>query len=264
MTLALGMFAIGAACGTTSSTSPVAGSVPGSGPTTPTVRTYVGKVEGTDAYVAVLADGADEVVVYLCDGEQVVRYLGGAIEGGALWAGDGRGTTAEAATAEMTVRGSITLADGSTHGFAADRATGDAGFWWKDDPIPGGASAGGWIRLADGTWRGRSDDLVIRGSKIDGSPGSSGGAPATSTRPPGTVVIDGCAFSLKGSKDQVIRGTKIADGPPPGDVIVSGTKINEKPPAEATRVSSVEEIRCSSLFKPDRSLALNGGKAREN
>lgn len=290
LALLLAIVAIG--CGPTSSTSgpagqrsatssPEPGSTGPSGTATPAggTRTWVGTVEGTDAYIAILADADGRAFAYLCDGEQLVQYLDGRVESGTLTADDGEGTTITATVTDGAVSGRATLADGTAHAVEAPAATGEAGMWWLDEELEDGLRVGGWIRAADGTWRGRSGDVVIAGRKIDGTAGSGGGGRTTTTSTPsGTVLIDGCPVSTKGPSDVPIKGNKIDDGSGSGDVAIDGGKIadetqttatravaaNQPPPPNATRTTNVDDVRCALIFKPELSIIIKGGKVRQN
>lgn len=93
---------------------------------------FVGTVEGTDAFVGLVvatdtAAGADEALVYVCDGEEGIReWFKSAVDDPRSFTliNDGGGTvTAE--LADGTWSGHVTFADGSTHGFTTVRAGGD-------------------------------------------------------------------------------------------------------------------------------------------
>ena len=119
-------------------------------------REYTGTVEGTNAYIAVVASGQD-VEVYLCDGGALSAWPQGKI------AKDGT-FEAEAAAKGIKVAGTITDSgaagtvslDGSDHAFTAPRATSPAGLYER---LPAKDASGkvvvsATILLADGTQRG--------------------------------------------------------------------------------------------------------------
>jgi hypothetical protein len=97
---------------------------------------YVGTVEGTNAFVGIIATdneaGDNEAVVYVCDGDDEIReWFSGAIddpasitmvnEGGgsvdAVWSDNDGGSWS----------GEVTLNDGSTHAFTTELAEGNEG-----------------------------------------------------------------------------------------------------------------------------------------
>lgn len=275
-----------AACGSTSPTSTTASSAASSADTPGTTlvaagergtRTWVGTVDGTDAFLAVLVGADGRALAYLCDGEELVQYLDGRLDDEALTAEDGDGTTLAATVTDDAVTGTTTLADGSVHTFVAPAATGPAGLWWLDEDLDDGVRVGGWIRTADGAWRGKSGDVVIVGRKIDGGTAGAGRTTTTST-PSGTVLINGCPLSVKGSSDVTVKGGKIDDGSGSGNVAIEGGKIadevqptstrngtsNQPPPTNASRTTDVDQVRCALVLKPELSIVIKGSKVRQN
>jgi hypothetical protein len=102
----------------------------------PLEGTFVGKAEGADAFVAVvaspLADGHErrELTVYACDAKRVCEWFSGSAARNSFEVGAERGDgeasgelTREAAT------GSIELSDGKTLRYKAERATAAAGLY---------------------------------------------------------------------------------------------------------------------------------------
>jgi hypothetical protein len=122
--------------------------------------TFVGKVGGTDAYVALVSDGT-RVLGYLCDSKQLSRWIAVApIRDGAASlssrAGDDLG---EAMISAGRVSGTVTIS-GEQHAFRAEPASGDAGLYraaridQEDGKLSEGELEAGWIVLPDGTQRG--------------------------------------------------------------------------------------------------------------
>ncbi len=117
--------------------------------------TYVGKVEGTDAYVAVV-DRGGEVVAYTCDSHDIATWFDGTADGGTIKGSAASGATLTATRSGNRVSGSVYLADGATHSFTAARANYPAGLW---EAYGNAADAQtryrvGWVVLDDGTQRG--------------------------------------------------------------------------------------------------------------
>jgi hypothetical protein len=126
----------------------------GSGSGTPTTSggRFVGTVDGTDAFIAIVAS-ADHAVAYVCDGTEarvsVATWFDGPASAGALdLTADGLHLTAKIGA---SASGSVTLPDGA-HAFTATVASGSAGLY-RDDTTDGDL-IGGWILLADGRSRG--------------------------------------------------------------------------------------------------------------
>lgn len=141
----------------------------------PLEGTFVGKAEGKDAFVAVVASPAArgeerrEMTVYACDGERLCEWFSGSASGNSFRvgaeSGDGQASgelTRKAAT------GTIELSDDKTLRYEAERATAAAGLYDLTLSSSGklsGASAtgvgltgkstipktgGGSLKLADG------------------------------------------------------------------------------------------------------------------
>jgi hypothetical protein len=113
---------------------------------------WVGKVDGTDAYIAIASNG-EEVMAYICDGKTITQwYRGQATTGGLdLAAGSAK------LQAQLTVdaaNGSITLADGESFNFQATRAAGDAGLYRLEETVDDETWTAGWVVLNDGQLRG--------------------------------------------------------------------------------------------------------------
>jgi hypothetical protein len=146
-------FLLSAGCGSSDDTSTTAPDAESLG--------FVGTVEGTDAFVSVVvADddaGADEAVVYVCDGEAELReWFSGPVDdptGFELTNDAGAVVTVE--LVDGVFRGDFTDATGSVHGFDTVEATGAAGLYEVDDED---ATAEGvwaaWIVDNDGNERG--------------------------------------------------------------------------------------------------------------
>lgn len=104
--------------------------------TAPLDGTYVGKVDGTGAFVAVVVSPAARdqkgraTTVYVCDGQRVCEWFSGVAKGKGFRVGadDGDGE----ATGELTRKsasGTIELSAGKTLRYEADRATAAAGLY---------------------------------------------------------------------------------------------------------------------------------------
>jgi hypothetical protein len=131
-----------------------------SSPTTTAVKgVFAGKVQGTDAYIAIVSDGT-QAVGYACDGSTV-----------SVWLMQPRlaGARAELLNREGTPIGSVTLAAGTasgavqvagaSHPFTASLATGKVGLYRNTTGTPDQPSytESGWILLADGSVRGNTN-----------------------------------------------------------------------------------------------------------
>jgi len=121
---------------------------------------FVGEVEGTDAYVALISDGTELRGGYVCDGKRTSVWLKpAALSDGQVSltsrAGEALGT---AELSDDGAGGELKLA-GEAHAFSAAPASGKAGLYREAKGELGkpGYSETGWIVLADGSVRGRTN-----------------------------------------------------------------------------------------------------------
>lgn len=122
--------------------------------------TFVGKVDGTAAYIALVSDGR-RVVGYVCDSKQVSSWIDvAAIRDGAARLSSRSATALGQATfSDDRVSGSITVG-GDQRSFSAELASGQAGLYraarvqQADGKLGDGELEVGWVVLADGTQRG--------------------------------------------------------------------------------------------------------------
>jgi hypothetical protein len=122
--------------------------------------TFVGKVDGSDAYIALVSD-AKRVVGYVCDSKQVSGWLDvAAIRDGKAVLSSRSGTALGQATFSADgVSGEVTIG-GARHSFSATRSTADAGLYRaarvqrQDGRLGTGETEVGWVVLPDGTQRG--------------------------------------------------------------------------------------------------------------
>jgi hypothetical protein len=131
----------------------------GDGETSAAAGTYVGTVDGTDAYIALVSDGK-QVSGYLCDGTpKAVKVC--------RWLDNAEVTGQNAALGERPRRFLVEarLADEATgevetypqaHSFTAEAASGDAGLYRAIKAGEAGTVEAGWILLNDGSQRGGS------------------------------------------------------------------------------------------------------------
>jgi hypothetical protein len=131
---------------------------------------FLGRIDGTDAFVAVVTDG-DRITAYACDGaengiaDSFSGFASGAVNGAVTLASDDSAAqlTIQADTTALsgllsaggTLTGSLQTVDGQTHGWSADQASGPGALYHSDDQFPdGNGGEGWWIVLNDGDVRG--------------------------------------------------------------------------------------------------------------
>jgi serine/threonine-protein kinase len=149
--------------------------------------TYVGTVDGADAYIAVVDNGAGAVTVYVCDGSKVGAWAQGERTGDTVTASSASGVQVDATVSGTTVSGSIVVPDWGTHAFTATEAAYPAGLWRPLD-AEAGEFAGlkvGWVVLDDGSQRGlaltsqKQLQIVEPVDTVGGAAGSSTAGPVT-------------------------------------------------------------------------------------
>lgn len=180
-------------------------------PAADTPTTYVGTVEGTDAFVAVQGTGAD-TLVYLCDGQKIWSYLDGELADGSLQATAPGGPSLDATLDDGELAGTVTLEDGAVHEFRAVEATGDAGLFALATAATDDYALGSWIRLPDGEVRGKNVTVAQTGEEppVGVDDGGGGVPPEADPVPANRVSLVRCAIAT-------IRGSKalkaVADNP---------------------------------------------------
>jgi len=118
-------------------------------------RTFVGKVEGTDANIAIQVAG-DAASGYVCDGKKIWgSVVGDAKDGEVELADEDRDYVVDATVQGDTVSGEVTLKDGSVQSFSAEPAEGDAGLYQLVEKAEDNVYVGRWVRSNDGSVRGK-------------------------------------------------------------------------------------------------------------
>lgn len=124
--------------------------------------TYTGKVEGSEAYIALVSDG-ESVAGYICDAKQISTWIAEAkLEDGSAKLTSRKGDElGEATLAGKKASGNVII-DDKSHDFSADLASGEAGLYYglKGEVGQAGSAESGLIVLADGSQRGST--AIIR------------------------------------------------------------------------------------------------------
>lgn len=132
--------------------------------TTGIASAWTGKVDGTDAYIALASNGT-ELMAYVCDSQSVAQWFHG--EAGKDKLDLVAGTvdlSSDTATLVATLTldsasGTVTLADGQAHTFTATKATGDGGLYRSEQSVNNETLIGGWVVLNGGDLRGAQVNL---------------------------------------------------------------------------------------------------------
>jgi hypothetical protein len=127
---------------------------------------YVGRVEGSDAFVALVAEGS-RLVGYVCDGREVSSWLeGSSFEDGRAQLENRDGQAVGEATLDPASASGEVEVDGASHRFTAELAEDSAGLFRRTRGEPGeeGFRETGWIVLDDGSVKGTTSFLLGDGS----------------------------------------------------------------------------------------------------
>lgn len=109
----------------------------------PPEGSWAGSIEGTDGYVAIVANH-DNLVAYACDSGAIHDWFVSSAT--TSLAASSNGVSLSASPSGDGWRGQITLADGSSHAFSADRAPG--ALFRAEGADPDARWVGGWIDRA--------------------------------------------------------------------------------------------------------------------
>lgn len=121
---------------------------------TPLAGSYVGKVQGSQAFIA-LVRSENKLIAYVCDGKEQVQWFRGAVgPNGALEVRTEAGWRLLGALSAEGVKGTVTFADGKTLEYSATPATGEAGLYRYEATVDGARYLGGWIIDQKGEQRG--------------------------------------------------------------------------------------------------------------
>ena len=153
----------------------------------PIAGTFVGTVDGSDAYVAVVAGPDGDVRAYVTDGASSVDWLDGFLEGprdtSARLGNDG-GAVLEVAFTGRSVSGAFARPGEDPRSFTAAAADEPAGLYRAAESFADGDYVAGWIVLPDGSQRG-----AIRRYETPLPPGSVD---------PTTFTVDTKTFTVPG------------------------------------------------------------------
>jgi hypothetical protein len=131
--------------------------------------TYVGRVEGSEALIAVVANEL-AAAAYLCDGDQVSEWFLGTPNGPSLQLQGEKGGSVDAELIAGGVEGDVSHDDAS-HPFSAEVATeGENGIYRSVETEDGVQISTGWI-FYDGELRGAGEDTgknVVTGTSLSG------------------------------------------------------------------------------------------------
>lgn len=141
--------------------------------------TFVGTVEGTDAFIALVPQENNTVIAYVCDGQTISTWFRGDRTENGIDLAAANGAQLIANLEAETATGRFILPDGQEHTFTAQLATDPAGLYRAEEAIDGTEYVGGWIILADGDQRGAINGISDGTSNTIAAPRFSGGSSVT-------------------------------------------------------------------------------------
>jgi hypothetical protein len=166
----------------------------------PTTGSFVGTVDGSDAYVAVVAGPDGDVLAYVTDGGESIDWLDGFLEGprdtSARLGNDG-GAVLEVAFTGRRASGAFARPGEDPQRFTAEAAEEPAGLYRATESFDDGDYVAGWIVLPDGTERG-----AVRRYETPLPPGSVD---------PATFTVDTKTFAVPGGVLRPRRVTPDSD-----------------------------------------------------
>ncbi|AHY45993.1 Hypothetical Protein RradSPS_0710 [Rubrobacter radiotolerans] len=121
---------------------------------------FAGRVEGTDAFVAVVVNRENRALAYVCDGQEgrtanVAEWFTGTVaEDGSLELRSENGAKLSAQVSGDGTEGTVQLPGGEEYAFSADPAEEPAGLYRAEETVDGEEYVGGWIQLPSGEERG--------------------------------------------------------------------------------------------------------------
>jgi hypothetical protein len=115
---------------------------------------FVGRVDDSEAFVAVVTFGDGRALAYVCDSETIAEWFRGEVQRGQLDLASTAGARLQGMLGPDGWRGSFTAASGAAQTFAAEPASGDAGLYRAEATLAEANYVGGWILLPGGEQRG--------------------------------------------------------------------------------------------------------------
>lgn len=168
-------------------------------------RRFVGKLEGTDANIAVTV-GEDVAHAYVCDSKRIWGLLSGSVRDGGLKLASKTGQALVGSVAGEAVTGTVTLKDGTKRSFTASPAKGDAGLYQLTKEVDGTRYVTRWVKANDGSVRGKTTtQLTSQPADAETSVGATDGAgsesvPPDASQPEARGLLDGFRCNRAKSK----------------------------------------------------------------
>ena len=230
-------------------------------------RTFVGKVEGTGAYIAIVV-GKNSAIAYICDGDQLAQWLRGSEENGVVALADTAagpaGGTLLALIDGKKLTGSWFRGDEELE-FSARRARGDAGLYREEQVVDGVPYAAGWVQQRDGSFKGQVTVTRLADPTADTS---------ATTVPPTTVATQPVQADI-GSIAPPVVVAEFPAAPPPDAKLATAPADSSLPTGEevvgpsrtTVTTSPVVPLSCTGLQQImdgiNKSLTELGGTRKQ-
>jgi len=210
--------------------------------------TYVGKVDGSNAYVALVTDGKT-VDGYICDAKEISTWIGEdkLSDGGSVALSSRKGVLLGEATFEGDEATGKFVIDGKPHDFSAEPASGEAGLYHTAKGTQGklGFVESGLIVLADGSQRGATN-FVRRPRQVMADPMMIMADPMMIMADPMMIMADPMMIMpspMGVMAEPMVVTTGIMPSPMIADVSQATVKLGSVGTQQLQQVESVSQIR---------------------
>ncbi|MEW6240015.1 MAG: hypothetical protein ACOYZ8_15810 [Chloroflexota bacterium] len=120
----------------------------------PVSGSFVGKVNGSDAFIAVVLHTNGAVTAYVCDSVSISEWFKGNVDGASLDLTNASGARLTADLAPDSFTGTFTASDDSPLSFSVQQEDEPYGLYRDEDTVDGVDLVAGWIVLPNGEQRG--------------------------------------------------------------------------------------------------------------
>jgi len=214
-------------------------------------RVFVGKVDGTNAYVAV-ATSPTGVVAYVCDGARLVAYLAGKQTDATLAADEPAQLVSVTGKIDGNrVQGTVRTPDGADHPFTATKADGNAGYYRAEVRKGDTVTVGGWIRLADGTVRGAVQGVRVSVNTTTSTTAGRAALTITSV-PPGDATNLGDGSSIPADAQPLTFIQNVKCGIAAIRVLRASQRTQADPNFGNAAAQSLAEQQANAICNPER------------
>jgi len=120
----------------------------------PVSGSFVGKVDGSDAFIAIILHTDGTVTAYVCDSASISAWFKGSVDGSSLDLTNASDARLTADLAPDSFTGTFTPSGNSPLTFSVTKADQPSGLYRGEDTVDGVDLVAGWIVLPNGDQRG--------------------------------------------------------------------------------------------------------------